>query len=147
MIKEHKILFQISIIIIASFLTISFSSCRENIITNENSLGNINEPVKSKTPESYSFEINASKITFNETDETQLNITNADIFISVSEYSSGFVSITVIGDNLSNLYSTSFTDNGSSPPQKITNHVPEKIKVNFQNFSGKLKISINRTIF
>ncbi|PIW69602.1 MAG: hypothetical protein COW08_06295 [Ignavibacteriales bacterium CG12_big_fil_rev_8_21_14_0_65_30_8] len=147
MLKKHKILFQISIIVIVSFLTITLSSCRENIITNENSLGNINEPVKFKTPESYSFEINASKITFSETDETQLNITNADIFISVSEYTSGFVSVTIIGDNLLNLYTTTFTNNGSSPSKKITNHVPEKIKVNFQNFSGKLKIRINRTIF
>ena len=147
MLKKHKILFQISIIVVVSFLTITLSSCRENIITNENSLGNINEPVKFKTPESYSFEINASKITFSETDETQLNITNADIFISVSEYTSGFVSVTIIGDNLLNLYTTTFTNNGSSPPKKITNHVPEKIKVNFQNFSGKLKIRINRTIF
>lgn len=145
MFYKNKILLQISLCVIISFLVLSFYSCRENIITNQNSLGNINEPVKSKNPESYSFEINASKITFNETDETQLNITKSDVQISVTNYSSGIVIITVVGDNLMNLYTSSFTNNGNSPTVKITNHIPEKIKVDFQNFSGKLKININRS--
>ena len=141
----HYILLVTFRVLITLFI-LNVYSCRENIITNENSIGNINEPVKSKTPDSYSFEINASKITFNETDETQLNITNADIQISVTDYSSGIVSVTIIGDNLLDLYTISFTNNGSSPPAKITNHVPEKIKVSLQNFSGKFKIRIIRSI-
>jgi len=80
MFKKHYIFLLTFRVLIILFI-VNVYSCRENIITNGSSIGNINEPVKSKNPESYSFEINASKITFNETDETQLNITNADIQI------------------------------------------------------------------
>ncbi|PJA97991.1 MAG: hypothetical protein CO128_09535 [Ignavibacteriales bacterium CG_4_9_14_3_um_filter_30_11] len=145
MFKKHYIFLLTFRVLIILFI-VNVYSCRENIITNGSSIGNINEPVKSKNPESYSFEINASKITFNETDETQLNITNADIQISVTGYSSGIVSVTIIGDNLLDLYTNTFTNNGSSPPAKITNHIPEKVKVELLNFSGKFKIRIIRSI-
>ncbi len=142
--KRHKI-FVASIQIILTITLVSFTSCRENILTNDNSIGNINEPVKIKTFESYTFEINASKITFNETDKTQLNITKADVITSVSEYSSGIVSITVVGDNLQNLYTSSFTENRTGEMGTIINHVPEKVKIEFNNFTGKLKVRINKS--
>jgi len=64
----------------------------------------------------------------------------------VTGYSSGIVSVTIIGDNLLDLYTNTFTNNGSSPPAKITNHIPEKVKVELLNFSGKFKIRIIRSI-
>ena len=145
MLFKKKIILKISFCIFIAITVFSFFSCRENIITTENSIGNINEPVKSKSPENYTFEINASKITFNETDETQLNITRADVFVSVTNYSSGIVSVTIVGDNKLDLYSASLTNNGTGQPAKITNHVPEKIRLEFRNFSGNFRIRVTRS--
>lgn len=145
MFYKQNIILIISIRVILTLIIFVFFSCRENILSSENSIGNINEPIKTKSPESYTFEINASKITFNETDNTQLNITRADVFVSIRNYSSGIVSITVIGDNKLNLYSASFTDNAAGQSTKITNHVPEKVRLEFRNFSGNLKVRVTRS--
>ena len=145
MFYKQNIILIISIRVILTLIIFVFFSCRENILSSENSIGNINEPIKTKSPESYTFEINASKITFNETDNTQLNITRADVFVSIRNYSSGIVSITVIGDNKLNLYSASFTDNTAGQSTKITNHVPEKVRLEFRNFSGNLKVRVTRS--
>ena len=145
MFYKQNIFLIISIRVLLTLIIFVFFSCRENILSSENSIGNINEPIKTKTQESYTFEINASKITFNETDDTQLNITRADVFVSVNNYSSGIVSITVIGDNKLDLYSISFTDNGTGQTAKIINHVPEKVRLEFINFSGNLKVRVTKS--
>ncbi len=145
MFYDRHIIFTLSIRLLFSIIIFSSFSCRENILTSENSIGNINEPIKSKTFENYTFEINASKITFNETDETKLNITRADVFVSVTNYSSGIVTATVVGDNKLDLYSTSLTKNGSENTGKITNHVPEKVRLEFRNFSGNFRIRISKS--
>jgi len=142
--NKQKKLLTFTLLPFLIILQFTLQACRENVLT-INSVGNINEPVKSKSPESYTFEINASKITFNETDDTQLNITSADVFVSVKDYSSGIVSVTIIGDNKLNLYSASLTENGNAQTVQIRNHVPEKVRVEFRNFSGKFKIRVSRS--
>ncbi len=124
MLYKQNIFLIISIRVVLTLNIFIFFSCRENILTSENSIGNINEPVKTKSPESYTFEINASKITFNETDDTQLNITQAVVFVSIRNYSSGIVSITVVGDNKLDLYSSSFTDNATVQSAEIKQQRP-----------------------
>ncbi len=145
MFYKRNIFFVISIRALLTLVIFTFFSCRENILSSKNPIGNINEPIKTKSFDSYTFEINASKITFNETDDTELNITRADVLVSVKNYSSGIVSITVIGDNKLNLYSLSFTGNTTGQSAKITNHVPEKVKLEFRNFSGNFKLRISKS--
>ncbi len=145
MANKQKIFLTIAASVLLTLFVFSFLSCRENILTTENSLGNINEPVKTKSPENYTFEINASKITFNETDETQLNITRADVFVSVMNYSSGIVSVTVVGDNKLDLYTATLTSNETKQPAKITNHVPENVRLEFRNFSGNFRIRVTKS--
>ena len=145
MLCKRNIFFIISIRALLTLIIFIFFSCRENIISPENSPGNINKPVKIKSSESYTFEINAFKITFNETDDTQLKITRADVFISITNYSSGMVSVTIVGDNKLDLYSLSFTGNTNGRFAKITNHVPEKVRLEFKNFSGSLRLKVTRS--
>lgn len=123
---------------------LAFVSCREEIIPPGNITGNINEPTLTRTSNSYIFSINASKITTTVTDNTFLNTFKAKIYSVIADYSSGYVEIKVKTDRNNILYSEVFEEDTRGTLKNIEGSQPDVIVVNFQNFTGKLKVTLSR---
>jgi hypothetical protein len=121
-----------------------FISCREEIIPPGNVAGNINEPSLTRTSNSYIFSINASKITTSITDNTFLNTFKARIYSVIADYSSGYVEIEVKTDRNNILYSEVFEDDTRGTLKNIEGSRPDIIVVNFQNFTGRLNVTLSR---
>jgi len=133
-----------NIFLIASviFMIAALESCREGIIDPGNSVGNVNEPVVLKSSDAYIFQIDAKNITFSKTDETFLDVTDTDIILELKDYSSGSVHVRVIADNLSTLYNELLSNDINGLQKSVVNHVVEKIQLDFNDFSGNLKVKM-----
>lgn len=122
-------------------------SCREGIINPGNPAGNLNEPLVSKSGNVYTFQIDAEKVSFLKTDNTLLNITETDVYVTVIDYQGGSVQIKVIGESKQVLYQALVTSDMSGKQASIINHLPESVSLLFQNFSGRLKIELSKKPF
>lgn len=120
-------------------------SCREGIVDPGNSVGNVNEPVVEKNAYAFTFQIDARNITFTRSDETYLDITSTDIAVTLKDYSGGSVHVQVVADNLSTLYDNLLTSEISGKQTSVINHIAQKVRFDFQNFSGKLKVQLTET--
>lgn len=139
---KYKIYILFSALIVFS---VAISSCREGIIDPGNSVGNINEPVVEKTAYAFTFQIDAKNISFTRSDETYLDITKTDIAISLKDYSGGSVHVQIIADNLSTLYDDVLAGEVSGKQTSVINHIAQKVRLDFRNFSGKLKVQLTKT--
>lgn len=139
--KKHNIILFAAIFVSA----FAFSSCREGIIDPHNSVGNVNEPVVFKSSDAYTFQIDAKNITFTKTDETFLDITETDVVLTLKDYSGGSVFVKVIADNLSTLYDGQLAENISGKQTSVINHIADKVHLEFNNFSGNLRIQLVKT--
>lgn len=130
------------------FLTVvQIPCCREGIINPGNPVGNLNEPVISRSENNYSFQIDADKVSFLKTDSTLLHITETDVFITVTGYGGGTVQIRVIGESKLTLYQALIANNIDGKQATIINNIPASVSYHFQNFSGKFKIGLSRKLF
>jgi len=120
-------------------------SCREGIIEPGMPVGNINEPVILKTGQAYSFQIDAEKISFQKNDQTFLDITETDVSLTVTNYTGGSAHLKVVGDNKEILYEELIDRNFSGIQESIKNHVADVVNLNFNNFSGRIKVQLTKT--
>ena len=127
------------------FTLILFLSCREEIISPDNPIGNINEPLLTRTNNSYIFSINADNITASINDNTFLNTVRANIYSIIADYSSGYVQVQVKTNSNSVLYSKVFEANTNGILGNINGSQPQVISLDFRNFTGKLQITLSRT--
>jgi hypothetical protein len=119
-------------------------SCREEIIPPNNPTGNVNQPVKEVTLNSYSFLINAGEITYNLYDYIKFENSRAQVFISIVEYSSGSVEISLIGKSKRIIYSKRVESDINGEYSRINNEVPDAVIINFKDFTGKFKLTVSQ---
>jgi hypothetical protein len=123
-------------------LSVLLISCRQEIVPPDNPAGNINEPVYTRTNFSYSFAINASRITRTVIDNTYLNTTSSRIYLVISNHSSGSVEIKVQNDNNFVLYSSVFDNDTDGIFRELDGYQPNIITLNFIDFTGKFKFTL-----
>jgi hypothetical protein len=123
-------------------LSVLLISCRQEIVPPDNPAGNINEPVYTRTNFSYSFAINASRITRTVIDNTYLNTTSSRIYLVISDHSSGSVEIKVQNDNSFVLYSSVFDNDTDGIFRELDGYQPNIITLNFIDFTGKFKFTL-----
>jgi hypothetical protein len=123
-------------------LSVLLISCRQEIVPPDNPAGNINEPVYTRTNFSYSFAINASRITRTVIDNTYLNTTSSRIYLVISDHSSGSVEIKVQNDNNFVLYSSVFDNDTDGIFRELDGYQPNIITLNFIDFTGKFKFTL-----
>jgi hypothetical protein len=119
-----------------------FSSCRQEIVPPDNPVGNINEPNLTRTSNSYIFSINAKNMTTTVTDDTFLNTFRARINSIIADHTSGSVQIKLQNYQDNILYSVVFDDNTNGSSSNINGQQPQKIMFVFNNFTGKLKVTL-----
>ncbi len=120
-----------------------FYSCRQEIVP-PSSEGNINEPVLTRTSNSFIFSINADKKTATLIDNTFLNTNRSSIFSVINDHSSGFVEVKIRANQNNIVYSQVF-DNNTTGTFKIEGYQPEVLILSFNNFTGKVRITLTNT--
>ncbi len=124
-------------------LAVSISSCREDIIQPDVLLPNKNEPVEFRSYNSYSFLINAENVTQSVLNEFDIELTKSRIFYSLTDYASGYVEIRLYTQDFQNVFYQNLSEN-SLNSALIDGFRPAAISIKFNNFTGVLKIELNR---
>jgi hypothetical protein len=120
-------------------------SCREDIIAPDNFATNVNEPILINESNSYSFVINAQNISIDVVNYTNFSANTSRISITIVDYSSGYVSVRIIDKQSNNRFSYFGNDDQDFFTESINGYVPASVGIKAVDFSGKLKIDLNRT--
>lgn len=126
------------------FLLILFISCREDIIHPDEFAGNVNEPVQINSRNSYTFIINAKNLSISNSALASFNTSLARISVTLIDYESGYVNITVKDLNDIERFRYFVEDDVSLFTEVIDGHLPNTIDIRMQEFSGKLKVQLSR---
>jgi hypothetical protein len=133
--------FQIYPFIVFLFI---INSCREEIIPPGNSAGNINQPVQSTSSNSYSFVINADRISNSITDYFSIFSGKSRLFFSINGYVSGSVQISVFNDQNDSFFQETLSQNITGVSVDFDEKIPNSIVLSFYNFTGKLKVQLTK---
>lgn len=126
------------------FIAFLLSSCREEIIAPGNPAGNLNQPVKEQFQNSYSFVMNAGNITYNLYDYMKFDNARTQIYISVLDYSSGSADVSLLSQYKHIIFNRKAESDITGEFKRLNNEIPEAIIINFQDFTGKIKITVSR---
>ena len=118
------------------------AGCREEIISPDNPVSNVNEPVETRTNNSYTFIINADNISFNRIDHLDLSSMNTRVYFNLADYSSGSVEISLFNQNNSIVYKEKISGNLTGSYFELKGQQPVTIIITCADFSGKLKIQL-----
>jgi len=118
------------------------AGCREEIVPPDNPATNINEPVQMRYRNSYTFLINAEKISFDLVDYPDLRTSTTSLYFTLSDYKSGTVSISILNKDDGLIFSEQYADNLPGFYYEIKGNLPAKIKIRCSDFSGKLKVQL-----
>jgi len=120
-------------------------SCRENIIEPDKFATNVNEPILVNESNSYSFIINAQNISIDVVNNTNFSANTSRVSITIVDYSSGYVSVRIIDKQSNNRFSYFGNDDQDFFTESLNGYVPASVRIKSVDFSGKLKIELNRT--
>lgn len=121
----------------------TFYSCREDIITPNNSAGEVNEPIRLTSNTSYTFILNANNISTTVQDYPGLNSQHSILLLTLSDYQQGNASLTVYEYSKQLVYQTTITNNIDQLSINLDFVSPDIINIKFDNFTGKLKLELN----
>ncbi len=138
-----KKIFTNIIFFVAVFLL--FISCREIVVAPDNFAANVNEPILINETNSYTFIINAKNISIDVINNTVFNSNRSRISITIVDYSSGYVTIRVVDRQQNNRFSYFGNDDEDFFTQLLNGYIPASVGITAVDFSGKLKIQLNRT--
>ena len=133
---------KITLFICIDLCILNFLGCREDIYNPNSSVGNKNEPVTQNHFDMYSFAIDADNFNFNVVEYTRLTDTENFLNFSIDNYQSGYVDLFISDSTFDVLYNNRLIKNNIEVYDTLTGYVPEKIVINFHNFSGNLKVAV-----
>ncbi len=122
-----------------------FLSCREDILPPDNLATNVNEPILQNESNSYSFVINAQNISIEVVNNTNFSSNTSRISITIIDYSSGYVRVKIVDKQTNNRFSYFGNDEEDYFTESLNGYVPGSVGITAVDFSGKLKIELNRT--
>ena len=122
-----------------------FMSCREDVIEPDNFATNVNEPILINETNSYSFVINAQNISIDVVNNTNFSANTSRVSITIVDYSSGYVSVRIIDKQTNSRFTYFGNDEEDFFTESLNGYVPASVGIRTVDFSGKLKIELNRT--
>jgi hypothetical protein len=133
------------IILLLLVLVFSFS-CREEIITPNNFVETVNDPVQLRERNSYILLLNASNFTMDLTVPANFTSIKTRFNVTLVDYESGYTSVSVKDYNSVEKFRYFIADDVSYHSELLDGYVPDNIKIHTENFSGKVKIEFRRTL-
>ena len=122
-----------------------FISCREDIIAPDNFATSVNQPILLNEFNSYSFVINAQNISIDVVNNTNFNANTSRVSITIVDYSSGYVSLRIIDKQTNSRFTYFGNDEEDLFTESLNGYVPASVGIRTVDFSGKLKIELNKT--
>ena len=131
--------------LILGILSLVITSCREDVILPENLALNINEPVQKNELDSYSFMLNARSISINIASSIHFSSSTSRISISIKDYSSGSVVVSIADHQMSNRFNYLGSDDERFYTESLDGFVPVSISISSVNFSGIFQVELHST--
>ncbi len=135
------------IFIILLLISIVTPSCRDDIYDPNGSESNVNEPLVTNNPDSFSFILNAKNITYYVVNKTRLSDPYTSLSINVDKYKSGYASISISDTVLNASFYVTMDSSNTNVATKLTNYIPERVAIQFHNFTGKLNILLTSAYY
>lgn len=129
------------------FLIISLiilSGCREEILEPYNPAGNVNQPYQEKKLNYFNLVMTASNLTYEIDSDLNFNSSDSRIFVSVVDKQSGTITINILNDRRNLIYIASIETEVPGLVDRIQGNIPNKVKIIFKDFSGKVRIQISK---
>lgn len=126
------------------FIAFLLISCREEINSPDKFARNVNEPLEANNFNSYTFLIDADKISIDYDKKPDFTSFNTRILITISDYSSGTIRINVKDSQSENRFSYFGNNNEDFYTELLNGFIPYSIELATTNFTGKLKIQLSR---
>ncbi len=140
-----KMFYKYNLVLICLILFSTLTACREEIIPPDNPVGSVNEPLKVQSSNYYTFFINAEDISIKVSDYTTFTENKTKIFYTLKGHNSGSVTVSVYNKNQKVIYNKSLYENIDGKMFYLNpSEVPGYIKLEFYNFTGKLKVELTR---
>lgn len=129
------------------FLIISLiilSGCREEILEPYNPAGNVNQPYQEKKLNYFNLVMTASNLTYEIDSDLNFNSSDSRILVSVVDKQSGTITINILNDRRNLIYIASIETEVPGLVDRIQGNIPNKVKIIFKDFSGKVRIQISK---
>ena len=133
----------LSIIIILAFIILS---CREEIISPDNFVENVNEPVQIFERNSYTFLLNAKSFSMHLTVPATFSSFRTRFNVTLIDYASGYANISVHDNNQNERFKYFIAEDVSFHSDVLDGYVLTTIIIRTENFSGKIKIEFRKTL-
>jgi hypothetical protein len=124
------------------FTLFVLTSCREDVITPNNPVGQKNTPVKSNSSKLYTFVIDANNYTVKIKDEVAFQSSAFMVTARTSYHESGSVRVSLISENGNPIITETFSRNKEFQDVIGFNNLPAYIEVQFFEFTGVFNIEI-----
>jgi hypothetical protein len=125
---------------------LSSLSCREEIISPDNFVEGVNDPVQLRERDSYILLLNADNFTMDLTVPNIFTSIRTRFNVTLADYKSGYTSVTVQDYNSIERFRYFIADEVPYHSDLLDGYVPTKIRIRTQDFSGKIKIEFRRTL-
>lgn len=125
---------------------IFFFSCREDVVSPDNFVGRINDPVQISERNSYILLLNADKFTMELTVPTYFSSVRTRFNVTLIDYETGYTSVSVQDFNTTERFRYFIASDVSYHSELLDGYVPSTIKIRTENFSGKVKIEFRKTL-
>ena len=131
---------------IASLLLLFLISCREGVIEPNVLVENVNDPVQLNERNSYTFLLNADSFSMDLTVSPFINSSRSRINVTLIDYQTGYARVSIKDYNNRERYSYFAAEDISYHSEIIDGYVPEAVNIKTENFSGKIKIELRKTL-
>lgn len=121
-------------------------SCREGIIAPGTFVENINEPVQIREGNSYTFLLNADSFSMDLTVFLSINSSTSRINITLVDYKSGYAKVTLRDGEEIIRYSFLVDEDVDFYSELLDGYVPSTANIKTENFSGKIKIQLRKSL-
>lgn len=123
---------------------IFLSGCREEILEPYNPAGNVNQPYQEKKLNYFNLVMTASNLTYEFDSDLNFNSSDSRILVSVIDRQSGTVTINILNDKRNLIYIASIETEVPGLVDRIQGNIPNKVKIIFKDFSGKVRVQLSK---
>ncbi|MCS7052527.1 MAG: hypothetical protein NZM09_02195 [Ignavibacterium sp.] len=119
--------------------------CREDIIEPDNPAGNKNSPFRTEKENYFDVAINAEGLTTEMIFDTYFNSESNFITVYVNNRQNGLLQINIFSKENKLLFTNRIEIGEVNIRQRISRGIPAKLKLSFDNFTGKIRIVLSRS--
>jgi hypothetical protein len=121
-------------------------SCREGIIAPDVYVENVNDPVQINERNSYTFLLNADTFSMDLTVFPYINSSRSRLNVNIIDYETGYARLSIKDYENRERYSYFADEDISDFTEVIDGYIPETVNIRTENFSGKIKIELRKTL-